>query len=267
MHMHNRLTFLTRTIIEPSIDLRLDENLYIWLNYILHEVKKNEQTRLAEVRIDNEIYYQISNVDTMRPFFMSILSDANHWMFIGSNGGLSAGRKDAEHALFPYYTDDKIIESTEITGSKTIIRIQKEGSLMVWEPFSIHNANLYHLQRNLYKNVYGNKILFEEINSDLNLTFQYQWSTSNRYGFVKTSRVINSKPSAISLSLLDGIQNIIPFGVESSTQNQLSNLVDAYKRSELERESGIGIFALSAIIVDRAEPSEALKAILHGPSG
>jgi hypothetical protein len=223
-------------------------------------VKKNEQTQLTQVRIDNEIYYQISNVDTMRPFFMSILSDSNHWLFIASNGGLSAGRKDAERALFPYYTDDKIIESAEITGSKTIIRIQKEGSLMVWEPFSIYNANLYNLQRNLYKNVYGNKILFEEINYDLNLTFQYQWSTSSRYGFVKTSRLINSNPSTIGLSLLDGIQNIMPFGVESFAQSQLSNLVDAYKRSELERESGIGIFALSAIIVDRAEPSEALKA-------
>jgi hypothetical protein len=219
-----------------------------------------EETLLREVQIDNQPYYQILNVDTMRSFFMSILSDSNHWLFIASNGGLSAGRKDAERALFPYYTDDKIIESAEITGAKTIFRIQKEGSLMVWEPFSIHNANLYSLQRNLYKNVYGNKILFEEINHDLNLTFQYEWSTSNRYGFVKTSRVINSNPSAISLSLLDGIQNIMPFGVESATQNQLSNLVDAYKRSELDKESGIGIFALSSIIVDKAEPSEALKA-------
>ena len=39
-----------------------------------------------------------------------------------------------------------------------------------------------------------------------------------------------------------------------------SNLVDAYKRSELDKESGMGIFALSAIPVDKAEPSEALKA-------
>ena len=38
-----------------------------------------------------------------------------------------------------------------------------------------------------------------------------------------------------------------------------SNLVDAYKRSELEQKGKIGIFALSAVIVDKAEPSEALK--------
>src|SRR6056297_185889 len=52
----------------------------------------------------------------------------------------------------------------------------------------------------------------------------------------------------------------MPYGVSSDLQTKSSNLVDAYKRHELVDESGIGIFALSAIIVDKAEPSEALKA-------
>jgi hypothetical protein len=215
---------------------------------------------MEQVRIDNESYYQIKNVDKMRPFFMSIISDSNHWMFIGSNGGLTAGRKNAEYALFPYYTDDKLIESAELTGSKTILRVFKNGHVHLWEPFSIRFASLYKLQRNLYKSVYGNKILFEEINHDLNLTFQYRWSTSDRYGFIRDSALINGNSTSIRISLLDGIQNIIPYGVGSALQSMRSNLVDAYKRSELEIESGIGIFALSAIIVDKAEPSEALKA-------
>jgi hypothetical protein len=223
-------------------------------------VKKDEQALLTEVKFDNEIYYQISNVDTMRPFFMSILSDSNHWMFIGSNGGLSAGRKDAEQALFPYYTDDKIIESAELTGSKTIIRVQKDGKANLWEPFSIRYANLYQLKRNLYKSIHGNKIIFEEINQDLELAFQYQWTSCNVYGFVKTSKLTNASTSEVAISLIDGIQNIIPYGVGSALQSKTSNLVDAYKRGELEQESGIGIFSLSAIIVDKAEPSEALKA-------
>lgn len=221
-----------------------------------------EPTKLTQVKIDKEIFYQISNVDAMRPFFMSILSNSNHWLFIGSNGGISAGRKDSESALFPYYTDDKIIESAELTGSKTIFRIQKEGRLHLWEPFSIRYASLYALQRNLYKNAHGNKILFEEINRDLNLTFQYQWSTSDRYGFVKTSKLINDATTEINLTALDGIQNILPHGVGSALQSKCSNLVDAYKRNELEIESGVGIFALSAIIVDKAEPSEALKSTI-----
>ncbi|MFN5431140.1 MAG: hypothetical protein ACK498_10425, partial [Cyclobacteriaceae bacterium] len=223
---------------------------------------KNKQTVLAQVRIDKEIYYEISNVDTMRPFFMSILSDSNHWMFIGSNGGLTAGRKDAEQALFPYYTDDKIIESTEITGSKTIFRILKENKSYLWEPFSIRCNNLYNLQRNLYKSARGNKIVFEEVNHDLKLTFQYKWSTSNFYGFVKSSKLINEGPVEMNISVIDGIQNILPYGVGSALQKQSSNLVDAYKRNELDKDTGIGIFALSAIIVDKPEPSEALKSTI-----
>ena len=43
------------------------------------------------ITFDNEVYYKISNSDQMRPFFMSLISDSNHWMFIASNGGLSAG--------------------------------------------------------------------------------------------------------------------------------------------------------------------------------
>ncbi|EMS31915.1 hypothetical protein C943_01650 [Mariniradius saccharolyticus AK6] len=222
--------------------------------------QNTKQVTLETVKIGQEEYLKISNCDKMRPFFMSIVSDSNHWMFIGSNGGLSAGRKDPENALFPYYTDDKIIESNEMTGSKTIVRIENNGQFQIWEPFSVHFANLYRLKRNLYKNVYGDKILFEEINEDLNLTFRYQWSTSDKFGFVKTSSLTNLGAEEAHISILDGIQNIMPYGVGSALQGIRSNLVDAYKRSELEKESGLGIFALSAIIVDKAEPSEALKA-------
>ena len=44
----------------------------------------------------------------------------------------------------------------------------------------------------------------------------------------------------VAVSLLDGIQNILPFGVESELQMRSSNLVDAYKKSELEKDSGLG---------------------------
>ena len=36
----------------------------------------------------------------MRPFFMSLVSNSNHWLFISSTGGLSAGRKDTSNACF-----------------------------------------------------------------------------------------------------------------------------------------------------------------------
>ncbi|WP_299064035.1 hypothetical protein [uncultured Polaribacter sp.] len=229
----------------------------------LGENKANFQAQEVKgemINFENEVYYKISNSNEMRPFFMSIVSDSNHWMFISSNGGLTAGRKNSEHSLFPYYTDDKITESADITGSKSIFRVTKNGKTYLWEPFTQRQIGLYQTTQNVYKNSYGNKVVFEEVNETLGLTFRYQWSSSDQFGFVKKSTLVNNTSEKIDIIFIDGLQNIIPSDVETDLQNSRSNLVDAYKKSELQKESGLGIFALSAIIVDKAEPSEALKA-------
>ena len=190
---------------------------------------------------------------------MSIVSHSDHWMFIASNGGLSAGRKNSDFALFPYYTDDKITEAAETTGSKTVVLVDAGERRMLWQPFSDQNKGVYRLERNLYKNAYGNKVLFEEVNHDLGLTFQYQWAASEKYGFVRHAKLTSTGSSSVKVSVLDGIQNILPYGVPEGLQRGSSNLVDAYKKCELE-EGNLGLYALSAIISDKAEPSEALKA-------
>ncbi len=215
---------------------------------------------IEDIVIAGERFFKIRNNDKMRPFFMSIVSGDNHWMFISSNGGLTAGRRNAEYALFPYYTDDKITESTEVTGSKTILHVSSKEETFLWEPLSIRQEGIYSISRNLYKNEYGNKVIFEEINHDLKLCFRYQWSSSNKFGFVRSSSLINQSKGELKIKILDGIQNILPAKVEPDLQNAASNLVDAYKRNELVVSAGLGIYALSATIVDRAEPSEALKA-------
>lgn len=229
-------------------------------NFFIESNNDYQQHDVSLVSIDNENFYKISNVDDLRPFFMSIVSDSNHWMFISSNGGLSAGRKNAEFALFPYYTDDKITEFADITGSKSIFQIKVDDQLHLWEPFSERFNENYDLSRNLYKSFYGNKIIFEEIHHGFKLAFRYEWSNSNLFGFIKKSEITNFSDIDYSITFLDGIQNLMPYGVNSDLQATTSNLVDAYKRNEIISESGLGIFALSAIIVDKAEPSEALKA-------
>ena len=58
--------------------------------------------------LDGERFYRIGTYDLMDPFLMSIVSDSDHWMFLSSTGALTAGRRDPDNALFPYYTDDRI---------------------------------------------------------------------------------------------------------------------------------------------------------------
>ena len=72
--------------------------IYIGNNETSFEAKEIKGNLIS---FDNENYYKISNSDAMRPFFMSLVSDSNHWMFISSNGGLTAGRKDSESSFIP----------------------------------------------------------------------------------------------------------------------------------------------------------------------
>ncbi|ALO16435.1 hypothetical protein L21SP5_02815 [Salinivirga cyanobacteriivorans] len=230
--------------------------------YLNHTPLNNRVSRSEGEYIEsnNEKFYKISNYDQIRPFFISMVSHTDHWFFISSNGGLSAGRKSADLALFPYYTDDKITNNSENTGSKTILKIHTDNEVHLWEPFSCRYEGIYPITRNLYKNFAGNKIIFEETNEALSLTFLYTWQVSDKYGFIKTSEIQNLNHKQVTVEILDGIQNILPFGVGADLQNGTSNLANAYKRNELVNMVKLGIYSLSAMIIDKAEPSEALKA-------
>jgi hypothetical protein len=212
------------------------------------------------VEIENEKFYKISNCNQMPDFFMTIVSDSDHWMFISSNGSLSAGRKDRDNALFPYYTVDKIHDNKDITGSKTCLLVGRDEKTYLWEPFSTGSEKIYTIERNLYKSIYGNKIIFEEYNIDLGVTFRYGWFNSEKFGFVKKSVLQNHNTGSVRVDVLDGIQNILPNNVDFDFQNAFSALLDAYKKCELLEETRLGLYMLSSIPVDRAEPSESLQA-------
>lgn len=213
-----------------------------------------------QVTLEGESFYQIENFDRMRPFFMTVVSDADHWMFISSNGGLTAGRRDANLALFPYYTDDKIRDMAEVTGSKTLLWVRRRDRECLWEPLSARSNGIYRVRRNLYKNFWGNQLVFEEINEDLELTFRYAWLNSQRFGFIRRAWLENHGSSIVRIRVLDGVQNLMPCGTGSQFNLEYSTLLDAYKRSELLAGTCLGLFRLSAIPVDRPEPAEALRA-------
>lgn len=231
-------------------------DLFIGDNRITSEFK---EVYGGFVKIDGEKFYQIKNYDRMSPFFISIASDSDHWMYISSTGGLTAGRRNPDQALFPYYTDDKIHESAEITGSKTILHVKKGEKNFLWEPFSERNKGIYKLERTISKSTIGNKIIFEEKNLDLGLTFCYGWMNSDEFGWIKKSWLINNTAQTVEVIIIDGLQNILPYGVTQLTQNTFSTLVDAYKKSELIEEANLALFRMESIMADRAEPSEALR--------
>ncbi len=218
---------------------------------------------------EGEPRFRIDGYDSMSPFLMSIVSDSDIWLFISSRGGLTAGRGGPDRALFPYDTDDRIHDSSDRTGSKTIIRVSLGGATYLWEPFSERYAGLYRITRSISKSAYGDQVEFEEANVDLGLAFSYSWTTSSRYGLVREARLRNAGPSEVKIELLDGLLNIMPANLTRRFQSEFSTLADAYREAELiplrgrdgdSRGRGLALFRLSSVPSDRAEPSESLRA-------
>ena len=210
------------------------------------------------ITVQGEKYYEIANYDAMQPFFISLASDTDLWMYLASTGGLTAGRRSPEQALFPYYTDDKITEQYEQTGPKTILHVTLDGKTYLWEPFSQRMEGLYAIERKIAKSTIGNKIIFCEENTTLGLRFSYLWAPAGQYGWVRRATIENLSAQELTITLVDGLQNVLPAGVERKTQNEFSTLVDGYKKTELVPNTSLVLFRMEAILVDRAEPSEAL---------
>lgn len=207
---------------------------------------------------NGENWYKISNVNSIEPFFMTITSSSDAWNFIWSNGALTAGRKDASRAIFPYYTADKILDLKSSCGNYSAVKVSGAAGTLLWEPFA--DSPLFKVERNLYKNASGSHIIFEERNLELNLTWRTEWTSSDKYGIVKIASIKNEGAGEIRVELLDGAQNIMPACSTSDLQATNSILLDAYKKSDYDKDSALAIFSLSSVLTDKAEPSEALYA-------
>ncbi|MBO5606626.1 MAG: hypothetical protein J5930_01885 [Treponema sp.] len=217
--------------------------------------------------LDGKPFYKIENYDRMEDFFMTITSSSDVWNFCWSQGGISAGRIDCNHAIFPYYTADKISDLKGTSGPYTVIACEERGSTIFWEPFStlscspaVRESSEQFLERAIYKNENGTQVWFEEINTKLQLAFRYGWTSSHSFGLVRTTVVTNLGPQKREISILDGCRNIMCASATADLQNNNSILLDAYKKTDIDTAQRLALFSVSSVVCDKAEPSEGLYA-------
>ncbi len=224
----------------------------------VHGLFENPDTPDAElVDLDGDRWLKISEYDQLPGFFMTVVSATDVWLFLSSTGGLTAGRHNADHALFPYYTDDKITESAGRTGGVTLVRASSaEERELTWQPFGDREPGL----RTLYKSTFGDAIMFEHCHDALGLTFRVTWRTSQRFGLVRCCSLESTLGGDREVQVLDGVLNLLPRDATQLVENELSGLLDAYARNELDLETGLGLVTMSSQLPDLAEPAEALTA-------
>jgi hypothetical protein len=212
------------------------------------------------VRAFGEDCYAIENPQSLRPFLTTLVSDSDLWLFVTSNGGLTAGRRSPATALFPYVTEDKLADSPGVTGPATSVLATRAGRTALWRPLGDGDRLVYRLRRRLYRSVLGTRLVFEEENEDLGLAFRASWRASDRYGFVRECALANCGGGPVAIRLLDGLLNLLPGDADEWVQANTSSLLDAYKQSERFPGTPLAVYTLAAQVVDRPEPREALHA-------
>lgn len=203
-------------------------------------------------------WFEISQLESLPPFMMILTSDRDHWMFINSDGSLTCGRRNPDHALLPYYTQDKLQDMKASSGSFSAVRRSGLGGL--WLPFGDLALSAGSVNRVLRKSDLGDWIELEETHREWGLRWTIDYRSSGRLGFVRTVSCENLTGQSCSVEILDGLRNILCPGIESRFQNEFSCLGDAYKQAMYDGKARMGIYSLSSLPTDLASPMEALRA-------
>lgn len=225
----------------------------------LHSKTGRENTSIQTgsfIEIDGESFVFVERLEELPTFFFSMVSSGDHWFFAATNGSLSAGRKSPDNALFPYYTVDKITANWNCTGPQTIIRYNDK----IWEPFKPHSARLFPIAQRIYKSLNGDSVIFEESNAEFGLCYRYRWQASEKYGFVRTVTLINNNAAEAEITIVDGLADLLPSGIDARTQLSYSCLIDAYRLSELNPKNKLLVHRMAASLIDEAVPLECLLA-------
>ncbi len=156
----------------------------------------------------------IDGIEAFQPFLVSLVSHDDHWLFAASNGGLTLGRGTPELSLFPYITQDKLIDLAPTTGPLTRMWIDLGGpDAALWRPFDLARRDR---PRRLHKRLDGTQLTFEETATDLGLRFSYTWGFSQRFGFVRRCTLTNLGGREVAVELLDGLQNVQACGLSDA---------------------------------------------------
>ncbi len=210
-------------------------------------------------------WYRIDGLEHMEPFLTTVVSDSDLWLFASSTGPLTAGRRDPDHALLPYETDDRLHRAIGISGPTTLLTRGHGAERQRWQPFARRVEP--GCTRALEKHELGTALIFEEINEAWGIKIRMTWLPSGSYGWVRRIELTDLGGAGAEVEVVDGLLDLMPAGVAAEVEQRASNLVDAYKRSETGRWGSAAIYALESQITDRAEPAESLAATLVWSTG
>jgi hypothetical protein len=178
------------------------------------------------------------------------------WAFYVNRGQAIAsfGVKDKDHPILEFQPANKSYYLTPVLGFRTFLKIRSGKKDFFYDAFSSNlHSQSYRIENSMRISCSGMSI--KEINHTLGLVVEIQYFTIPEDSYAGLARKVlikNMGKSKISISLLDGLPQIQPYGLNNMFLKQMSRTIEAWVMVE-NHNNGIPFMRLTVEPEDRPE--------------
>jgi hypothetical protein len=178
------------------------------------------------------------------------------WVFYTNRGQCisSFGVRDKNGAMLEFHAANKAYALTPLLGFRTFIKLQANSGDVLYEPFQMPGAQP---QAGVTQTliVRPEEIEIEEVNQALGLRVRVVYFTlpfENLPALVRRVTVENTGATALHASVIDGLPQIVPFGLEEKLLKAMSRTMEAF--AEIRHlEDALPFFKLKVEPSDKPE--------------
>ncbi|MCX7661119.1 MAG: cellobiose phosphorylase, partial [Candidatus Omnitrophica bacterium] len=211
----------------------------------------------SKYSLNNAGDFVIENYNLTKPFASFFPGIAGRygipmWVFYVNRAQaiVSFGTQDKDHSISEFYPANKAWQLVSTLGFRTFIKIDNK----FYEPFSSGYPNLeFKIDNRIFINSYELKL--EEINSSLGIKINIEYFTlpSEPFaGLVRILKIKNLRKRSLSLRVLDGLPQVVPYGINNLFLKKLSRTIEAWMKVRFMKDR-VAIYKIDVDPHDRPE--------------
>lgn len=202
--------------------------------------------------LDKEMNYVIENYQKKSEFssFLPGISGARGipmWCYYTNRGQCVScfGVTDKDHSIMEFYPAHQAYERTPLMGFRTFLKVDGKYMEAFVNPEAKHRMNIG-----------MNSLSLEEETVQYKIRVEYETLPSEPLaGLMRQVTVTSKLEKETSIELVDGMSEIIPYGVTATTMKEMGQTAKAWMQV-LDKDSKLPKFKVRASMEDSAEVTE-----------